>query len=175
MKIQTVNALIGSRQRPDHEDYKLQVYRCGIDAVPVTEIPIYQAMNGLESVTMVSAAGEYETSKQDEYDRLVRKFGENVALAYPSPGAPVPKTMEDLDLEPSQIDRTPPREISPLDDVPGPVLRGQKVATEAPPPDSKAALRARLAELGVTVGFGNHSVARLQAMIEDAEKKAKVA
>lgn len=168
MKIQTVNALIGSRQKPEHEDYKLQVYRCGLDAVPVTEIPIYQAMNGLDSVTMVSPAGEYETGKQDEFDRLQAKFPKSVHLAYPSAAAPMPKAIEDLDLTPDQIDRRPKREV-PVD-VPGPVARGQTVATETPPDGSKAALRARLAELGVNVGFGNYSVARLQAMIDEAEK-----
>ena len=172
MKIEKVNALVGSRQKPEDEHFALQVYRTGVDAVPVPEIAILQAMHGLDSVTDVSLAGEYETTKQNEFDRLVRAYPKSYHLAYPSAAANMPKLMADLDLEPGQIDKSPPK--APVEEVQGPIARGMTHAIEAEHlPTDKAELRRRLAERGVQLPFGNHGVPRLQGLLLEEMKKQK--
>lgn len=169
MKIEKVNVLVGVKQRPEDERFPLEVYQCGQSALPVTEIPILQAVNGLGSVSMLSVAGDFETSKQDEWDRLVAKYPEYYQLAYPSAAVPFPKTLAELDVEPGQIDRHPTREI-PAEEMAqsGPAARGMTAATDDDLPTDRAELRRLLGELGVNLGFGNHGVGRLQAELAAA-------
>lgn len=104
MEIQVVHAMVGVRQSPSDETFKLQLYKAGIDALSITELPILQAINGLESITEVSVVDTIEVNKQEEYDRLVAKYGSDaVKLVYPSPAAPMPKTVHDVELEPGAI------------------------------------------------------------------------
>lgn len=105
MKIQLVNCLVGTKTRPEHDHYDLQVPRFGVDALPVTEVAILQALNGQASISMVSVQGEYEITRADEYERLLAKFRrEHVALCYPGPTLPMPSTIADIELLPSQMD-----------------------------------------------------------------------
>lgn len=106
MKIQRVNCMVGIRIKPEDDTFRHSVFRQGIDAVPVTEIALMQAMNGMDSISMVSVQDEYEISKLDEYARLQRLYKpEQMALCYPMASAPMPSKMEDLDLGPEQIDK----------------------------------------------------------------------
>jgi hypothetical protein len=173
MKVQTVNVMLSSRMRPEDVTFTHEIYECGPNAVPVTEIPVYQAMNGLDSVSMISPAGEYEIGKQEEWERIRAKFPEHYQLAYPSAAVPMPKAIEDLDVEARQIERSPYREIPPEDmNASGPAARGQTLAIELEKlPRDKAELRKKIAELGGHVPFGNWSVERLQAMLIDVQKK----
>lgn len=116
MKIQRVNCMVGIRIKPEDDTFRHQVFRQGIDAVPVTEIPLMQAMNGMDSISMVSVQDEYEISKMDEYARLQRLYKpEQMALCYPMASAPMPSEVKDLDLEPSQMARD--KWKSPTSDV----------------------------------------------------------
>lgn len=104
MEIQVVNAMVGVRQSPSDETFKLQLYKSGLDALPITELPILQAINGMESISDVSVVDTIEVKKQDEFNRLVEKYGEDaVKLVYPSPAAPMPKTVHDVELVPGAV------------------------------------------------------------------------
>lgn len=173
MIIQKVNVLVGSRQAPEHQDYKLAVYKCGPDALPVTEVAILQAINGLESVTEVSPAGEYETTKEKEWQRLVRKYPRAYHLCYPSAAVPMPKDISGLELEAHQFAKVPPKEH--VDDIEGPIARGQTMAVEnaATGGDPRLAIKKRLKEeFGIELPFGNYGLPRLQGMLEAELAKA---
>lgn len=104
MEIQTVSCMVGIRTHPEEDTFTAEIYRTGVDAVPVTEIPVFQAMNGLESVTMVAPYGSYETTKKAELDRIRRKFKPDyVGVVYPSDGIPIPRTINDVQLEAHQM------------------------------------------------------------------------
>lgn len=104
MEIQKVHCMVKVREDESHDEFKLQIYKCGPDALPVTEIPLLIAMNGDGSVTLIEPVSVYEISKKDEYDRLKAKYKPEVmAMVYPSSAIPMPKTVEDLDLEAGEI------------------------------------------------------------------------
>ncbi|MBP8216067.1 MAG: hypothetical protein KAX54_00290 [Thauera sp.] len=104
MQVQVVNAMVGVRQSPSDEMYKLQLFKSGPDALRVTELPVLQAVNGLESITEVSVVGTIEVNKAEEHERLIAKYGADaVKLVYPSPAAPMPKTVHDVELEPGAV------------------------------------------------------------------------
>jgi len=176
MKIETVNCLVGSRQSPEDQEFKLAVYKCGIPALPVTEVALLQAVNGTDSISHVSLAGEIDVSKEGEWKRLAAKYPKVIQFAYPSVAIPMPSRLDQLDLRPEQFDRTPPKDIAVLDDVPGPISRGQTLAIELDDmPTDRAELRRLIEAEGVHIKFGNFGVPALQAMLLDARKKKAAA
>lgn len=108
MKVQIVNCTVGIKVDPSHEHFAHQVPRYGIDALPVTEIAILQARHGDHCISDVSIQGEYETTKKDEYARLLTKYRpDDVALVYHAASAPFPSTIEDLEISREQMAKTP--------------------------------------------------------------------
>lgn len=161
MKIETVSCLVSSRQDPSHEHFGLAVHRTGPDAVPVSEIPILQAMHGFDAISMVKGFGAYETSRQEEWERLHRKYKrEYVARVYPTMSSPMTTKIEDLHLERSQMD-TRVKETAKVDDA----------AAEAELSE-KETIKARLAELNFPLPFGNFGLPKLRAFLKEAESKA---
>lgn len=105
MEIQLVNALIGIRGKPEESHFSTQVYKTGPSKIAVTEIPIIQAMNGLDCVSKVSPAGWMKTSKGEEMKRLEGLYQiEALRAVYPSTAAPIPHNIEGLGLDPDQIE-----------------------------------------------------------------------
>lgn len=105
MKIETVNVMIGVRANAWDQQFQTQIMKAGAEAIPVTEIPIYQLQHGDDCISMVSPAGSYESLKRDEFSRLQRKFPSKFLNAvYASGRVPMPSSIDDLDLSPAQMD-----------------------------------------------------------------------
>lgn len=155
MKIQRVTCMIGIRYSRESENFNLMHYFGPAEPIPVTEIPLHQAVNGADSVSMVRPFDEYETTRGAEYARLQSRFKKEVVeLAYPTALAPFPHTIADVDLDETQID-------------------SHDVTDMGAPVDERTALRKRLTDdLGVKLGFGNYSVERLRKMVAEAEEAA---
>lgn len=106
MLIETVNCMIAVRSTEGEQTPSTQVYRCGVNALPVTEVRLMQFQHGMDAVSLVSHAGEYEITAREERERLARAYrAELVSAVYPIGAMMLPRTSEDLDLEPDQFDR----------------------------------------------------------------------
>lgn len=106
MEIQRINCMVGFRQKPEDQDFKLMKFFGGKEAIPASEIPILQALNGLDCISEVSLEDSYETTKKDEWDRLHGKYrAEYIAMVYPSASVPLIKGLDGIELEPSQFAR----------------------------------------------------------------------
>jgi hypothetical protein len=181
MRIQRVNALVSVRTGDTDQSFGNEVYRCGDRAIPVTEIPILQSMNGPQSVRDISPFDFYETTQPEEHARLLKSYrAEIVTAIYPSPFSPLPTLIEHVELPPGELKANPFKgevvlpegNLADEDDMPFEVPAVAVAATIAALPDDKNELRAAIKALTGKAPFGNLSVEKLQALLAEAQKAA---
>lgn len=163
MKIETVSAIFGVREKPEHEHFNLSVFKTN---VPVSELPIHMGVNGEDSIRDITVDGEIETTRKEEHERLARVYrNEILKQIYPNPMTPMPLRLADIDVDPSYLARKRPADAKPAGDA---FAAGKTVNVAA----EKDRIKARLDELDFKLPFGNFGIEKLRGFLAEAEAKA---
>lgn len=157
MKIERIQCLVRLNQK-DRTDLT-QIVMAGPSALPATEIPLlrekHDVADGLVEeeccISMAKVVGEFETTKQQEFERLKLKYGEELVRRMYPQGRMMPATLEEVDL--------PPGCALP---VPRKSRKKSEVIEEDP---SLAEMRAILEDNGVKVPKGNLSREDLETIM----------
>lgn len=109
MQIERVQCLV--RLNLNGKTDLMQVVKAGPDAVPASEIPLIRAKHDVASgmtvdecaVTRAEVVGVLETTKAEEFERLMIKYGKKfVESMYPQ-GRLMPLTLADCELPPGCV------------------------------------------------------------------------
>jgi hypothetical protein len=169
MKIETVSALFGVREKPEHEFFNLATMKF---RVPVTELLIHMNENGEDSIRDVVVDGTLDTNRKAEHERLARIYRREILhQVYPNQMTPLPLRLADIDIEPSYMGTPRPLPVEEPAEAPAapkakavdPFRGTVNVKAE------KDAIRKRLDELDYKTPFGNFGIEKLRGFLAEAE------
>lgn len=164
MQIELVQCLVKLKLN-DRNDM-MQIVKAGPDAVPATEIPILRAKHDIASgmvqeecaISDAQVVGTVETTKAQEMERLILKYGKRIVDQMYPQGRLMPMTLAECDLPPGCAVSVKPKKAK---------AKAKDEPVDSPDFDREFWIN-ELREAGTKIPEGNLSEADIWALVDEA-------